>query len=85
MNLSPVVSGLPEHEADESDHVEACERGGIALVIFDEPSAAGGPGKRALNNPTRGSSTKPRLASAALTTSRSIPCAWEAAAARAPV
>src|SRR4051812_49813281 len=32
--------------------METCERAGIALVILDEPSAAGGPGEGSLDNPT---------------------------------
>src|SRR3954470_10575599 len=32
--------------------METCERAGVALVILDEPSAAGGPGEGSLDNPT---------------------------------
>ena len=43
--------GLLQHEAGESDEVQACERSGVAFVVFDEAAEAGGPGSRALHHP----------------------------------
>ena len=40
-----------EHEADEGDDVEICERAGIALVVLDEASEADRPGEGALDHP----------------------------------
>ena len=45
------VSGAPEHEAGEGDEVEAGQRLGQALVVADEPAAAGRPGEGTLDHP----------------------------------
>lgn len=43
-------SGLLHHETNESDDVQASESS-IALIVFDETSARGGPGESAFNHP----------------------------------
>lgn len=40
------LGGVSEHEAGESDDVEAGERGGQALVVLDRAPAAAGPSER---------------------------------------
>lgn len=51
MNLWRVLSGLSEHEADESNEVELCQGAGRALIIFDEPAEARGAGQRNARRP----------------------------------
>ena len=45
------VSGSFEHVSDEGDDVEAGEGGGVALVVFDQPSASGHPGEGSFDDP----------------------------------
>jgi hypothetical protein len=42
---------MPEHVSDESDHLEARERYGVALVVFDRPAAARCPRERSFHDP----------------------------------
>ena len=40
-----------EHVSDKSDDMETCEGLSVSFVIFDKPTATGGPGKGPFNNP----------------------------------
>ena len=48
------LSGLFEHDADESDDVQVGEGLRQSLVVLDEAAEAGGPGEGALGDPTPG-------------------------------
>jgi hypothetical protein len=53
MNLKQLC-GMLEPAEGEDDDVEASKGGVEALIILDEPAAAGGPGARLLDDPVVG-------------------------------
>ena len=55
------VCGMPEHVSDECNDVEAGECFCVALVIFDQPTAACSPGEGSFHDPAPWQKDKPSL------------------------
>lgn len=55
------IDSFGEHEAGESDDMEACQDFRQALVVTDEASEAGRPGEGAFNDPAPGEQDKAAL------------------------